>query len=605
MRKKCALAVAVLAGILVGAVPPVANAATATTSTTNVLSNIPQFGIYNASMPANYTPPTGVVMIYTNGTWYSLAKLTAAQQQALGSDLSAKLTYFAGCDNYDRNGGLVFLAVAKGHQPTATDIANSSTEMAHFQTTFNDYTEANPTYVFPLISIQQYAPFLADTTHDIWVGISGGANPYNGDVCQDSNGNIDPGTPVATYPTGLTKAQGQAIYAASGFSYSLDLSWTQAPVTANSDAVVTAVATVKTGASTSTNVPLSYYQYGNSSYATLPIAGTISVPAPSNGASTVTGTITVTIDSHGPNAEYFYNTPNTLKINGVPEGPSFSTLAECSAYANSTINPDNPYLDAPPNTRNWCNGSSVRPTPADTTAPMTSVVIPNVTLNTGSNTFELDLGAATAPSYGSGVYTPGSGDYYLTSINFAPSGASVTSTGPTAVNLSGYFNVNGIYTDGTSFSTGGLDGDGYAYSSQALGTSLTFNGQTFALGSSNSPDAVSSQTIALPAGQFSTFSFLATGVNGNQASQSFIVTYTDGSSTTFTQSVSDWYTPQNYAGETVVASPGYRDASDGSEDDRTFNLYGYSFSLNKAKSVKSIQLPANRNVVVLGMSLQP
>ncbi|MFK2890915.1 hypothetical protein ISS98_07250 [Dyella flagellata] len=587
------------------AAPLGAKAATTTASTTNVLSNIPQFGIYNSSMPANYSPPAGVVMIYTNGTWYSLAKLTTTQQQELGSDLSAKLTYFAGCDNYDRNGGLVFLAMPNGHQPTAADIASSSTEMAHFQTTFNDYTQAYPTYVFPLISIQQYAAFLADTTHDIWVGISGGANPYNGDVCQDSNGNINPSTPVASYPTGLTKAQGQAIYAASGFAYSLDLSWTQAPVTANADAVVTAVATVKTGASTSTNVPLSYYQYGNSSYATLPIAGTITVPAPGNGASTVTGTITVTIDSHGPNAEYFYNTPNTLKINGVPVGASFSTLAECSAYANSTINPGNPYLDAPPNTRNWCNGSSIRPTPADTSAPMTSVVIPNVTLNSGSNTFELDLGAATAPSYGSGVYTPGSGDYYLTSINFAPSATGATSPPPTAVDLSSYFNVNGIYTDGTSFSTGGLDSDGYAYSSQALGTSLTFNGQSFALGAANSPDAASGGTITLPAGQFSTLSLLGTGINGNQVSQNFIVTYTDGSSTTFTQSVSDWYTPQQYAGEAVAAATAYRDAYNGTQENQTFNLYGYSFNLNKSKSVKSIQLPANRNVVILGMGLQP
>ena len=41
----------------------------------------------------------------------------------------------------------------------------------------------------------------------------------------------------------------------------------------------------------------------------------------------------------------------------------------------------------------------------------------------------------------------------------------------------------------------------------------------------------------------------ATGVNGNQANQTFTVNYSDGTSTSFTQSLSDWFTPQNYAGE--------------------------------------------------------
>ena len=45
---------------------------------------------------------------------------------------------------------------------------------------------------------------------------------------------------------------------------------------------------------------------------------------------------------------------------------------------------------------------------------------------------------------------------------------------------------------------------------------------------------------------------LGTAVNGNQPNQIFVVTYSDGSTTTFTQSVSDWATPQKYAGESQV-----------------------------------------------------
>ena len=41
---------------------------------------------------------------------------------------------------------------------------------------------------------------------------------------------------------------------------------------------------------------------------------------------------------------------------------------------------------------------------------------------------------------------------------------------------------------------------------------------------------------------------LATGVHGNQANQTFVVTYTDGTTSSITQSLSDWFTPQNYRG---------------------------------------------------------
>jgi hypothetical protein len=83
------------------------------------------------------------------------------------------------------------------------------------------------------------------------------------------------------------------------------------------------------------------------------------------------------------------------------------------------------------------------------------------------------------------------------------------------------------------------------------------------------------------------------------------VTYSDNTTTKITQSLSDWYTPQNYAGESIALSMAYRLNPNGTADNRTFNLYGYSFTLNKAKTVKSITLPSNTNVVVLGIDLAP
>jgi hypothetical protein len=50
---------------------------------------------------------------------------------------------------------------------------------------------------------------------------------------------------------------------------------------------------------------------------------------------------------------------------------------------------------------------------------------------------------------------------------------------------------------------------------------------------------------------------------------------------------------------------GHRNNSDGSMDNRTFYLYGYSFNLNGGKVVQSIRLPNNGNVAVLAISLIP
>lgn len=89
-------------------------------------------------------------------------------------------------------------------------------------------------------------------------------------------------------------------------------------------------------------------------------------------------------------------------------------------------------------------------------------------------------------------------------------------------------------------------------------------------------DAVSGQAITLPAGKFAALKLLATGVNGNQTAQTFTVTYTDGTTSSFAQNLSDWCTPQNFSGETNAVPGTYRDNSTGTIDVRTLYLYGYA-----------------------------
>ena len=152
---------------------------------------------------------------------------------------------------------------------------------------------------------------------------------------------------------------------------------------------------------------------------------------------------------------------------------------------------------------------------------------------------------------------------------------------------------------------GGLGGSGYAFDAALLGTSITWSGATFTFGTPGVNDAVSSATISLPAGNYSQLAMLATGVYNNQPNQQFIVTYTDGTTSTFTQSISNWDVPQNYSGESQVLKMAYAVNSSGVASTLygPFYLYGYTFALDSTRTVQSIKLPNNPDVIVLAMEL--
>ncbi len=202
--------------------------------------------------------------------------------------------------------------------------------------------------------------------------------------------------------------------------------------------------------------------------------------------------------------------------------------------------------------------------------------------------------------------TSGSTTETLTFTLAVSAGVGQTGSG-TPVSLASEFNLYGIYTDGTVYSTGGLDGGGYSYSANLLGTSRVFNGTLLEFGPANELDAVgcSGQSVVLPQGKFSGLMLLATGIEGSQASETFTVKYSDGTSAKFVQSFSDWFTPQNYAGESEGVAMAYRNFDNGTKDQRTFNLYAYRFALNPAKTVKGIVFPKDSHVVVLAATLLP
>jgi alpha-mannosidase len=178
--------------------------------------------------------------------------------------------------------------------------------------------------------------------------------------------------------------------------------------------------------------------------------------------------------------------------------------------------------------------------------------------------------------------------------------------GTVPVDLSAAYNVTGIYNDGSTFApAASLDNDGYSFSEQLLGSEQVGDGVVFKLGPANAPDMVTGKTVALPAGEFYSLKLLALGVNGSQELQTFTVTYTDGTASSFTQNMSDWAGPRNFAGEAAGVSMPYRIAADGSKDSRTFYAYAYTFNLDANKAVRSISVPSNRDVLVLAITLVP
>lgn len=175
---------------------------------------------------------------------------------------------------------------------------------------------------------------------------------------------------------------------------------------------------------------------------------------------------------------------------------------------------------------------------------------------------------------------------------------------PVDVNLSAAYNVYAIFSDGTPVANGGMDTADYAYSGNLIGSSIVWSGITFNMGSAGVPSAVDSADLSLPPGQFSAIKLLGAAVQGNHVNQVFVVTYTDGTEDSFTQSMSDWTYPQNYAGESKALTMPYRLRVSGKLNSPAY-IYGYSFPINSAKTVKGFTAPKNRDIVLLSVVLTP
>ena len=168
--------------------------------------------------------------------------------------------------------------------------------------------------------------------------------------------------------------------------------------------------------------------------------------------------------------------------------------------------------------------------------------------------------------------------------------------------ISTFYRTSAIFTDGQSFSVAGFGNSTSAYSANQLGSSIVWNGITFPLGLASLPNALTSSTIVMPQSNFYSL-YLLGAANGNQTNQTFTINYTDGTSTSTQQSLSNWTAPANYLGESIATSTSYLNTSSGGKTTVTNYIYGYQILLNPAKTLQSVTLPNNQNVVIMSMAL--
>ncbi|HTW58998.1 MAG TPA: glycoside hydrolase family 38 C-terminal domain-containing protein [Terriglobales bacterium] len=346
-------------------------------------------------------------------------------------------------------------------------------------------------------------------------------------------------------------------------------------------------------------------------------------------------------DSAGKNVAYRYSylfayaidLPAGAKTLRLPDDAKIRILAISVADENPEVKPAQPLYDVLPSPTAGASDFTVTANSSELTVPQGKSTISRIlVMPEGSFSGKVNLSASGLPEGMTASFEPpstaGSSTMTLTaSASSVPGTATITIRGTSGANshtattavtvtpvlsgtvpvdLSPAYNVTGIYNDGATFArAASLDEDGFAFSEQLLGAEQVGDGVVFKLGPPNAPDAVTGKTVTLPAGKFGSIKVLAVGVNGHQEMQTFTVTYDDGTSSTFTQSLSDWAMPHNFSGESAAVSMPYRLTGDGSKDSRTFYAFAYSFDLDKNKVVHSISLPSNREVLVFALTLVP
>lgn len=168
------------------------------------------------------------------------------------------------------------------------------------------------------------------------------------------------------------------------------------------------------------------------------------------------------------------------------------------------------------------------------------------------------------------------------------------------------YNQRGITTSSNP-TNGNLDGKGNNLAAETLSESMFANYHTYTLGPFSSGNNVlqggSNVNVSLPSGSYAQLYLMGIATNGNQTNQTFTVKYTDGTSTTASISLSDWFAATTQTGEQWASALAYRYDSTGGKQYGPIHVNDYVINLNTSKTVKTLVLPNNSNVKILAVTL--
>jgi len=180
-------------------------------------------------------------------------------------------------------------------------------------------------------------------------------------------------------------------------------------------------------------------------------------------------------------------------------------------------------------------------------------------------------------------------------------GSGTPTTGAPYSSLAAAYDNVGI-TDNADPAPGNFDGTGESYSAQALAagtpTPLTAGGQATVGGTTFTwPTAVGTnddviadgQTIDL-SGSGTDLGFLGAGAFG-AASGTGTITYTDGSTQSYSLAMADWYNNAAVAGDDVATTTTSWNFSSSTQTDHPVSIYFASVPLEAGKTVASVTLP--------------
>lgn len=186
------------------------------------------------------------------------------------------------------------------------------------------------------------------------------------------------------------------------------------------------------------------------------------------------------------------------------------------------------------------------------------------------------------------------------------------------INLQSYFNDIGFVNtgfDSSGYPSGyGLDGSPSAGHGGNLmsfdligGTPQTFGGIGFNM--PVNPDNLTNniiycdgQVIPLSGGMYTNLELLAFITNASSRTVDFVITYSDSSTTTVTQQISDWTIYNGFEHETIALTMNSRLNNVGGLDGTTCRIYRYDIPLDSTKNLVSITLPVQNNTFIVSIT---